>query len=348
MYKLLKLFLFSLSPEKAHHFTMDQLSLLVKLPGMAGILKQFWGFQDEILTTKRMGLEFTNPVGLAAGFDKNGSYVPSMSTLGFGFIEAGTVTPRPQPGNDLPRLFRLPSDQALINRMGFNNRGVDILVEHLSALKPSPLVVGGNIGKNKITPNAEAVNDYLTCFKKLYDHVDYFVVNVSSPNTPGLRSLQEKKPLSEILSTLQTYKKSQSRSRPLLLKISPDLSFSQLDDVLEVVSDQKLDGLIATNTTLSRDDLKTDPQKLLRIGQGGLSGAPLHQLACKSIAYVRKHSPKDFTIIGVGGVQHPDDALRLMDQGADLLQLYTGLIYQGPNLVGQINRTIAELRRRDS
>ena len=340
MYKILKPLLFTLSPERAHTLVMSQLSNAVKVPGLTKALSYFWSYQDDSLVTRCMGLEFKNPVGLAAGFDKNGSYVNAMTALGFGFVEVGTVTPLAQPGNEQPRLFRLPLDRALINRMGFNNQGVDILAKHLSETKPSDVIVGGNIGKNKLTPNEEAVQDYLTSFQKLHHLVDYFVVNVSSPNTPGLRNLQEKKPLTAILKSLQLYNQAQQTPKPLLLKISPDLSLSQLDDVIEVVSDQNLDGLIATNTTLSRENLLTDPKRLQQIGQGGLSGAPMHQLACDSIEYVRKHTQEEFTIIGVGGVQHPDDAIRMMDNGANLIQLYTGLIYRGPGLVSEINRAI--------
>jgi dihydroorotate dehydrogenase len=308
---------------------------------MMPLLKRMWGYEHPNLAISRMGIEFSNPVGLAAGFDKNGSHIQSMAALGFGFIEVGTVTPLPQPGNDQPRLFRLPKDHALINRMGFNNQGVDHLIENLDRLPSTRPIIGGNIGKNKLTPNEDAMQDYLTSFVKLHSRVDYFVVNVSSPNTPGLRSLQEKKPLTEILTALQEYNRNQILYKPLLLKISPDLTLPQLDDVLSVVHDQKLDGLIATNTTLKRDGLSLSAESLDQIGAGGLSGAPMHKFTRASIRYVRQHTKEEFTIIGVGGIECPDGAKRLLDDGANLLQLYTGLIYSGPGLVGQINRALA-------
>lgn len=341
MYQFIKPLLFTLDPEKAHAFTVSQLELLAKIPGMLHLLQRIWGYQHPNLATSRMGLQFSNPIGLAAGFDKNGSHIQSLAALGFGFLEVGTVTPLPQPGNDQPRLFRLPKDRALINRMGFNNLGVDHLIENLDRLPSTRPIIGGNIGKNKLTPNEDAMHDYLTSFVKLHSRVDYFVVNVSSPNTPGLRSLQEKKPLTEILAALQQYNKNQPAYKPLLLKISPDLTLSQLDDVISVVYDQELDGLIATNTTLKRQGLTISAASLDEIGAGGLSGAPMHEFARASVRYVRQHTKPDFTIIGVGGVESPDGAKRLLDDGADLVQLYTGLIYSGPGLVGQINRALA-------
>jgi dihydroorotate dehydrogenase len=279
-------------------------------------------------------------VGLAAGFDKNGVYIDSMHHLGFGFLEVGTITPLAQPGNEKPRLFRLPDDQALINRMGFNNEGVDRLVENLKQVKTKGLIIGGNIGKNKSTPNEKAIDDYLICFRKLYDYVDYFVVNVSSPNTPGLRSLQEKEPLNQLLQILQDENKSKPHRRPILLKIAPDLTKHQLDDILDVVDDQQLDGIIATNTTLSRQGLKTPDRMLQKIGAGGLSGAPLGEMSTQSIAYIRRHTKSSFTIIGVGGIMSADDALEKLDKGADLIQIYTGLIYRGPGLPREINRLV--------
>ena len=304
-------------------------------------MKRVWHYEHSALSVERMGLRFKNPIGLAAGFDKNGAYLDSMSTLGFGFVEAGTVTPLAQAGNDQPRLFRLPSDQALINRMGFNNDGVDQMVKNLSHRKRKDVVLGGNIGKNKLTANEGAANDYLICFRKLFPHVDYFVVNVSSPNTPGLRSLQEKEPLNLLLSTLQKENETHAKPKPILLKIAPDLNLHQLDDVLSVVQDQKIEGLIATNTTLNREGLNTSSQELERIGAGGLSGAPLTKMATANIKHIRKNTNDAFTIIGVGGIMNAEDALEKLDEGANLIQIYTGLIYKGPILLKEINTAIA-------
>ncbi|MCL4108634.1 UNVERIFIED_CONTAM: hypothetical protein GTU68_006952 [Idotea baltica] len=307
-------------------------------------MKSFWQYEDASLVVERMGLRFNNPIGLAAGFDKNGAFLDSMSALGFGFVEAGTVTPKGQEGNEQPRLFRLPKDEALINRMGFNNDGVDQMVQNLANRKRKDIILGGNIGKNKVTANESAVNDYLYCFRKLIDHVDYFVVNVSSPNTPGLRSLQEKEPLNLLLSTLQRENETHSKQKPILLKIAPDLNLHQLDDVLSVVQDQKIAGLIATNTTLNRQGLRTNNEQLEGIGPGGLSGTPLTKMATAVIQHIRKNVKEDFTIIGVGGIMNAEDALEKLDAGANLVQIYTGLIYKGPVLLKQINKAIARKR----
>ena len=344
MYQLFKPLLFALEPETAHTQTLRQLHRVLKFPLVPKLMEKLWCYDKPQLVTKKMGLTFKNPIGLAAGFDKNGGHVDSMRHLGFGFIEVGTVTPLAQPGNDMPRLFRLPKDAALINRMGFNNDGVDQMVENLKKITSSDLVIGGNIGKNKITPNDQAANDYLTCFVKLFEHVDYFVVNVSSPNTPGLRNLQEKEPLSELLGLIQKENRSRKDPKPLLLKIAPDLNFNQLDDVLTVVHDHHLDGIIATNTTLSRENLQTSASTLEQIGAGGLSGSPLSKRSTEVVQHIRKSTSTDFVIIGVGGIMNVDDALRKLDAGADLLQIYTGLIYRGPSLISQINREISRLR----
>ncbi|RMH95922.1 MAG: quinone-dependent dihydroorotate dehydrogenase, partial [Calditrichaeota bacterium] len=285
------------------------------------------------------GLSFPNPVGLAAGFDKNARVYRQMGRLGFGFVEIGTVTPRPQPGNPRPRLFRLPEDEALINRMGFNNEGVEAVAARLRR-RPKGLIIGGNIGKNKTTPNDRAVEDYEICFRKLYDQVDYFVVNVSSPNTPGLRALQEKGALRELLQHLQALNRRMSSPRPLLLKIAPDLTPGQLDDIIEVVQETGLAGVIATNTTVERRGLRTSPRKLQAIGEGGLSGRPLRERATEVIRYLHRASGGAFPIIGVGGIHSPEDALEKMEAGASLIQLYTGLIYRGPGLVGEIKRRL--------
>jgi len=285
------------------------------------------------------GLKFKNPVGLAAGFDKNAEYIEEMSNFGFGFIEIGTVTPRPQPGNDKPRMFRLIPDEALINRMGFNNQGADVAAGRLKHLKNrNGLIIGGNIGKNKVTPNEEAVNDYIYCFNALYDYVDYFVVNVSSPNTPGLRDLQEKEPLMHILNTLQGLNSQKEVPKPILLKIAPDLTDSQLDDIVEIVTQTKIAGLIATNTTISREGLQSDSNLVKETG--GVSGKPLTKRSTEVIRYVHEKSNGAFPIIGVGGIHSAADALEKLKAGASLVQIYTGFIYEGPGLIRDICKGI--------
>ncbi len=287
-----------------------------------------------------MGLTFPNPVGLAAGFDKDGKSFREMASLGFGFIELGTVTPKPQSGNPTPRLFRLPADEALINRMGFNNDGVEALVNRLKKGTPENLVIGGNIGKNKITPNEKAVDDYTYCFEQLFPYVDYFVVNVSSPNTPNLRALQDKEPLTQLLSTLQTVNQQKSTPKPILLKIAPDLSNAQLDDIIEIIGRTKLDGLIATNTTINRDHLQTSDEKIRNIGAGGLSGAPLTQRSFEILRYLKERLSKNTIIISVGGINSPEEVLKRLKAGADLIQIYTGLVYEGPGIVKRINKRL--------
>lgn len=287
-----------------------------------------------------MGLSFPNVVGLAAGFDKDGKHIPGLARLGFGFIEVGTVTPIAQEGNPAPRLFRLPKDKALINRMGFNNEGLDALAERLKALRrkgvPNWLIIGGNIGKNKVTPNESAANDYLTCFDKLFPWVDYFVVNVSSPNTPGLRELQEKEPLTRLLNLLQDKNRAQESPKPILLKIAPDLSNSQLDDIADIIRITGLAGVIATNTTISRAALSTPESQIAAIGMGGLSGVPVCARATEVIRYLREKLGKEAVIIGVGGIDSAASAQEKLDAGADLVQVYTGLVYEGPGLVKSI------------
>lgn len=287
-----------------------------------------------------MGLNFPNAVGLAAGFDKDGKHIDGLACLGFGFIEVGTVTPIAQEGNPAPRLFRLPQDKALINRMGFNNEGLDALTERLEALRrkgvPNRLVIGGNIGKNKVTPNESAANDYLICFEKLFPWVDYFVVNVSSPNTPGLRELQEKEPLTRLLNLLQDKNRAQKSPKPILLKIAPDLSESQLDDIADIVRTTGLAGVIATNTTISRAALSTPESQIAAIGMGGLSGVPVRARSTEVIRYLREKLGKEVVIIGVGGIDSAASAREKLDAGADLVQVYTGLVYEGPGLVKSI------------
>lgn len=341
MYALLKPLLFRLSPERAHELTVDALQLLLKVPGGAAALRSWSSPKSEALHLRLFGLDFPNPIGLAAGFDKDGRYYRAMRHLGFGFIEIGTVTPRPQPGNPKPRLFRLPPDQALINRMGFNNEGVDALVGRLRD-RPKDLIIGGNIGKNKDTPNERATDDYLLCFEKLFEHVDYFVVNVSSPNTPNLRDLQEKEPLTALLSTLQSRNHDRLRPKPLLLKIAPDLTDGQLDDILDIARDTGLAGLIATNTTVSRAGLTTHATQVAAMGAGGLSGAPLRERATEVIRYLHTKSGGTIPIIGVGGITNAADAIEKLEAGASLLQVYTGLIYAGPSLVRDICHEIID------
>jgi len=282
------------------------------------------------------GLHFPNRVGLAAGFDKDGKLYKELYNYGFGFIEVGTITPKAQPGNPKPRMFRLPADEALINRMGFNNSGVEELVERLKAKRPKDLIIGGNIGKNKVTPNENALEDYRICRKALHPYVDYFVVNVSSPNTPNLRDLQEKQPLKRILKSLKEDDAQEAESKPILLKIAPDLSNEQLDDILEIVEETNIEGLIATNTTISRANLNTNAAKVEAIGAGGLSGKPVRERSTEVIRYLKDHAKKDFPIIAVGGVHSKADYEEKLAAGASLVQVYTGFIYQGPALVKQI------------
>jgi dihydroorotate dehydrogenase len=295
-------------------------------------------YESKKIEREVFGIKFKNPVGLAAGFDKNGEYIEAFSGLGFGFIEVGTVTPLPQPGNEKPRMFRLPEDEALINRMGFNNKGVDVMAERLRRLKVKApeIVIGGNIGKNKVTPNENAVNDYVICFDKLFDVVDYFVVNVSSPNTPGLRELQEKEPLKALLNTLQQRNSKNNISRPILLKIAPDLSNEQLDDIVEIVQETGIAGVIASNTTLDRKGLQNN----LKSEMGGLSGRPLTLRSTEVIRYLAQKSNHSFPIIGVGGIHSAEDAKAKMDAGASLVQLYTGFIYEGPGLIKRICKAV--------
>jgi len=343
MYQLLKPLLFQLSAEKAHHLTVKLFKIVLKIPIINTLFKQSYRYEHPNLEKQLFGLTFKNPVGLAAGFDKDGKYFREMAALGFGFIEVGTVTPKGQVGNPQPRLFRLPEDEALINRMGFNNDGVEALVEQLKKGKPEGVVIGGNIGKNKVTPNEQAVEDYKITFEALFPHVDYFVVNVSSPNTPNLRDLQEKEPLTKLLSTLQNLNQAKAQPKPLLLKIAPDLTFSQIDDVIEIAAEVKLDGLIATNTTIDRSNLITNDMQVESIGAGGLSGAPLRERATEVIRYIHKRTNGTLPIVGVGGINSAEDALEKIQAGASLVQIYTGLIYQGPTLVKKINKLLASI-----
>jgi dihydroorotate dehydrogenase len=341
MYRFVKPVFFRFDPEKVHYFVTERLKWFNDyFPFGKAILRGSFDVHIKGLEREVFGLKFRNPVGLAAGFDKNGEYVEALSNLGFGFIEVGTVTPLPQPGNDKPRMFRLTEDSAIINRMGFNNKGVDTLAERLRLLrsKNSKIIIGGNIGKNKNTPNEDAVSDYLKCFHRLFDVVDYFVVNVSSPNTPGLRALQEKGPLKELLNALQSVNNINGMSRPILLKIAPDLTNEQLDDIVEIVTETGIAGVIATNTTTDRKGLNT-PDSLLK-EQGGLSGKPLGVRSTEVIRYLSEKSNKSFPIIGVGGIHSPEDARAKLDAGASLIQLYTGFIYEGPGIVKRICKAL--------
>lgn len=338
MYHLiLKPILFLFNPEKAHYFTTNMLSTVLAIPGMKSIFAALFQIKDKRLERTVFGIKFPNPVGLAAGFDKEAKLYKDMVHLGFGFIEVGTITPKGQRGNPKPRLFRLTQDDALINRMGFNNEGLAGAVERLKS-RNSNLIIGGNIGKNKVTPNEKATEDYITCFEALFPHVDYFVVNVSSPNTPNLRALQDKKPLTELLSTLQNLNNKKTNPKPILLKIAPDLTNEQLDDIVEIVANTKIAGLIATNTTISREGLKSNPSLVQEMG--GLSGKPVRDKSTEVIRYLRKKSNASFPIIGVGGIHSAEDAIEKLDAGCDLVQLYTGFVYEGPALVKSINKGV--------
>lgn len=340
MYKsLLRPLLFKLSAESAHHFTLSMLKWMFKIPGKRAVFKKIYNFEHPSLEREVFGLRFKNPVGLAAGFDKDAKAIDELACLGFGFIEIGTITPKPQSGNPTPRLFRLIKDSAIINRMGFNNEGMEAAVARLRKRKAAVLI-GGNIGKNKVTPNESADEDYVLSFNALYDYVDYFVVNVSSPNTPNLRELQEKEPLKKLLLKLKQINALKAAPKPILLKIAPDLSNQQLDDIVSIVLETKIDGVVATNTTISRENLLTPKHELEEIGMGGLSGVPLKRRSTEVIRYIHSKSAGAFPIIGVGGIHSPDDALEKLEAGATLVQLYTGFIYEGPALVKRINKAI--------
>ncbi|WP_312769539.1 quinone-dependent dihydroorotate dehydrogenase [Epilithonimonas sp.] len=336
MYKsLIRPLLFKFDPEEVHYFTFS----ILKNFGFLAKLFLPKPIEDKRLEREVFGLKFKNPVGLAAGFDKDAKLFNELSDLGFGFIEIGTLTPKPQPGNDKKRLFRLKEDSAIINRMGFNNGGVDEAIERLK--KNKNVLIGGNIGKNKVTPNEEAVNDYKICFEKLFPYVDYFVVNVSSPNTPNLRELQDKKPLTELLSTLQNLNLEKPKPKPILLKIAPDLTDSQLLDIIGIINETKIAGVIATNTTLSRENLTSENKS----ETGGLSGKPLTKRSTEVIRFLSEESGKSFSIIGVGGIHTAQDALEKLEAGASLVQLYTGFIYEGPELISEINKAILRQKK---
>ena len=341
MWNAVKPLVFRMDAEKAHHLTMFLFHWAVKL-GPARLLFPSLGARAEDLQpVECMGLKFPNPIGLAAGFDKNAEHYSDMSRLGFGFIEIGTVTPKPQSGNSKPRMFRLPQDQALINRLGFNNDGIEACVSRLERQKRPPhLILGGNIGKNKWTPNEQAYRDYEESFTALFPHVDYFVLNVSSPNTPGLRELQDKEPLNELLGHLTALNQKESSPKPMLLKIAPDVNRHQLDDIAEVVISNGLSGCIVSNTTISRSALSASEKEISKIGRGGLSGVPLFDVSTECLRTMRQLLGKELTLIGVGGVHSPETALAKLDAGANLVQLYSGLVYEGPTLVRSILKSL--------
>lgn len=337
MYKfLIKPILFLFDPEWVHHTVFYLLKVIHRIPGVGSMIRGLYHLKDQRLERKLFGLTFPNPVGLAAGFDKDAKLYQELSNFGFGFIEIGTLTPKPQPGNPKKRLFRLPEDNGLINRMGFNNQGVVEAIERLK--KNNGVLIGGNIGKNKITPNDEAVSDYVQCFEALFPHVDYFVVNVSSPNTPNLRALQDKEPLQHLLQTLKNLNLKRTSPKPILLKIAPDLIDDQLLDIIDIVTTVKIDGVIASNTTLSREGLISSN----RSEMGGLSGKPVAERSTEVIRFLHEKSNNAFPIIGVGGIHSSEDAINKLNAGASLIQLYTGFVYEGPGVIKKINKAILE------
>ena len=338
MYKILiRPILFLFDPEKVHHFTFSLLKFVFKIPFKGKIIKKIFEVKNKSLERTLFGLTFKNPIGLAAGFDKNAILFDELSNFGFGFVEIGTVTPKAQIGNPKKRLFRLVEDKAIINRMGFNNDGVQAIVERLKK-RNSDVIIGGNIGKNKATPNENAVDDYLICFNELFEWVDYFVVNVSSPNTPNLRALQDKEPLTNLLNILQQENSAKAKSKPILLKIAPDLTDDQLLDIIDIVKTTKIAGIVATNTTISRENLKSEN----KAETGGLSGKPVTQRSTEVIKFLAEKSNKAFPIIGVGGIYSAKDAQEKLDAGADLIQLFSGFIYEGPSLVKRINKSLVK------
>jgi len=349
MYKFVRNILFWFPPEWVHYFSMDCLKLVCSIGFLKSLLSKSFAVKNKNLAVGAFQLDFKNPVGLGAGFDKNARYLRELEALGFGFVEIGTVTPLPQEGNEKPRLFRLPKDNALINRMGFNNDGVKLIADRLKkwrekqALQGSnskaanfKLIVGGNIGKNKLTPNEDAWKDYEICFKELHPFVDYFVVNVSSPNTPGLRELQEKESLRKILRHLQMINNGKARSKPILLKIAPDLTQDQIDDVVDLALEIKLDGLVCTNTTINRAGLITDKAEVEKIGPGGLSGKPVKERSTVVVDYISRKTSGEIPIIASGGIFTPEDAKEKFNSGASLVQVWTGFIYEGPSVVKRI------------
>lgn len=341
MYRsLIRPVLFNFPPESIHHMVAGGMDVFFKIPGST-LLKNIFSVNHPALEREVFGLKFKNPVGIAAGFDKQATMYNDLANLGFGFVEIGTITPRPQPGNPKPRLFRLPEDRAMINRMGFNNIGVDEAVKNLKKRK-TDIVIGGNIGKNTATPNNRAIDDYVTCFEKLFDYVDYFVVNVSCPNITDLHELQDQEHLMNILGTLQKRNQERKAPKPVLLKVSPDLNNMQLDEVIDIVKNTSIAGIVATNTTITRDKLKAPKHRIAEIGSGGLSGLPIRERATAIIRYLKEKSGNAFPVIGVGGIFTAGDALEKLEAGADLIQVYTGFIFEGPFIAKRINRSLLE------
>lgn len=332
--KLISPFLFLFDPEKIHNFTFCATKLLFKLPLIGFLIESRYKIDNTKLKRNLFGLTFDNPVGIAAGFDKNATHISEFEKFGFGFIEIGTVTPKPQKGNPKKRLFRLKEDNAIINRMGFNNDGVDKIKSRLK--KDFNVIIGGNIGKNKVTPNSEAKADYLICFKELYNHVDYFVINVSSPNTPGLRELQSRNFLNDLFIELNAIRSKENIKKPILIKISPDLSEKKIEEILEVINENNIDGIIATNTTIDFSNLKSKNKKEI----GGLSGTPLFDKSNDVISFISNKTKGKLPIIGVGGISTPEQAVEKIKAGAHLIQLYTGIIYEGPGIVNKINKKL--------
>ena len=342
MYKLLvRPLLFSFDPEWVHYFTLNALRLLNKIPFSSWLFRKIYSYQNSSLEKELFGIKFKNPVGLAAGFDKNGKYIKEMSNLGFGFIEIGTITPKPQPGNPKKRLFRVQNDLAIINRLGINNDGNILCAERLKK-NNSDVVIGGNIGKNTTTSNEKADTDYIQNFKILHQYVDYFVLNVSCPNVSNFTKLQDVEFLKKLIPQLKKINSTKPKKKPILIKISPDLNQDQLDETIDLILSENLDGIIATNTTTSRNNLKTNKSKIEKIGNGGLSGEPLKNKSTEVIRYISKKTNGNLPIIGVGGIMNSKDALDKIEAGADLIQLYTGFIYEGPSIVKKINQYLSK------
>ena len=340
MYKsVIRPLLFLFPPETVHHWVVSGLHTAFRIPGIKKLIRNIYRIEDPALETELFGLKFPNKVGMAAGFDKQANIYNHLAAFGFGHIEIGTVNPLAQPGNSKPRLFRLKKDQALINRMGFNNPGVEAFVRNLKRIRPE-VIIGGNIGKNTLTPNEKAIDDYLVCFEQLFDLVDYFVINVSCPNIEGLSKLQDKDELIRIIEKISEANNAKPSQKPVLLKIAPDLNDGQLDDVLFVVNHTGIDGIVATNTTTSRDKLTTDNDEIEKIGKGGLSGKPLRDKSTETIRYLVQKSGGKIPVIGVGGIMTPEDAIEKIKAGASLVQVYTGFIYEGPSLPKRINKEL--------
>ena len=333
--------MFLFPPEFSHNFSFFILNLIFSIPFVKTIFRKKYVIQDEKLSKNLFGLTFSNPVGLAAGFDKDAKLFDHFDVFGFSFVEIGTVTPKPQEGNPKPRLFRLKKDSALINRMGFNNTGVEKICNRLRR-KKSNIIIGGNIGKNKNTPFNQSVEDYKICFEHLFDYVDYFVLNISSPNTPNLRKLQGKKELEKLITEVQALNSKKNNPKPVLIKISPDLNYFQLNDVISLVDKHNISGIVATNSTNSRDELSIEEREINKIGLGGLTGKPIASKSTEMIRYISKQSSGKIPIIAVGGIMSSDDALDKIEAGASLIQLYTGFVYEGPILVKKINKAILQ------